>query len=204
MRQSLSLLLLALLSLPALAQDDPAAAPSGQYVADLAHTSVLWRINHFGLSNYTARFTQVSAELDWNRDDPSQSQLVVRIDPLSVETEFPFPEVEDFDATIGGAEHMLAGQPIEFRSTAITITGENSGTVTGDLTFRGETHPATLDVVLNSSMAEHPMDKLAKLGFSATGILDRTDWGLDFAPDALSNEVELVIETEFIPASAEN
>ncbi|WP_245318878.1 YceI family protein [Consotaella salsifontis] len=40
---------------------------------------------------------------------------------------------------------------------------------------------------------------MAKLGFSATGVVKRSDWGLTFAAPALSDEVELVIETEFMP-----
>ena len=200
MRQLAFLLLPALLLSPARAEDFGGPAPTGSYIADIAHTSVHWRIDHFGLSNYTARFTDITAELAWNREDPARSSLVVRIDPLSVETDFPFPEKEDFDATIGEADHMLSGDPIEFRSTTIGLTGEQTGTVTGQLTFRGQTHPASFEVVLNGSMAEHPMDKVPKLGFSATAIVKRTDWGLDFALDALGEGVEVIVEAEFVPA----
>ena len=202
MRQLKALFVLPFLVLPTSAQEG--TAPSGQYVADIAHTSLHWRIRHFGLSNYTARFTGIEATLEWNKDDPAQSKLEVEIDPLSVETDFPFPEKEDFDATIGSAEHMLAARPIVFRSTGIRLTGERTGIVAGDLTFRGQTHPAELRVVFNGSMAEHPLDGLAKLGFSASATIKRSLWGLDFALDALGDDIDLVIETEFVPAAAGN
>lgn len=198
----LRLALLVFLAAPAaaLAAEAPAAAPSGAYVSDPTHTSLTWRIRHFGLSNYTARFATVKARLDWNADGPEASRLDVSIDPTSVRTDFPFPDKEDFDARIGSGADFLAGQPIAFRATAITLGGETTGTVTGDLTFRGKTRPVTLDVTFNGSLAEHPMDKLPRLGFSATGRVKRTDWGLDFAVPALGDTVDLLIETEFVPA----
>ncbi len=44
------------------------------------------------------------------------------------------------------------------------------------------------------------MDQLPTIGFSATGSLDRTLWGLDFAVPAVGADVSLQIEAEFKPA----
>ena len=38
-----------------------ALIPAGEYKADLAHTSVNFRIDHLGMSHYTARFTGIDA-----------------------------------------------------------------------------------------------------------------------------------------------
>lgn len=192
------LALAALAAMPAFAQQ-PAPAPSGAYVSDPAHTSLTWKIGHFGLSNYTARFTGIAAELAWNAENPAASTLTATIDPASVRTDFPFPEVEDFDGKIGRGGDFLAGQPIRFVSTAIAVTGPKTGKVTGDLTFRGQTHPAVLDVTFNGSMAEHPMEKAPKLGFSATATIRRSDWGLGIYLPVLSDDVTILIETEFAP-----
>jgi polyisoprenoid-binding protein YceI len=175
------------------------AAPSGIYVTDPAHTSLTWKISQFGLSNFTARFTGIEARLDWNAEKPEASTLKVSVDPLSVETDFPFPEVEDFDGKIGGSGDFLAAKPIAFETRSIKLTGKGDATVEGDLTFRGETHPASLEVHFNGSVAEHPMDKKPRLGFSATGTVHRTDWGLGFAVPALGEDVDLLIEAEFVP-----
>lgn len=189
------------LAVPVAAQDAaPKPAPAGVYLSDPAHTSLTWRISHFGLSNYTARFTGIKARLDWNPAEPARSTLEVKVDPASVRTDFPFPEVEDFDRKIATAPEFLAGKDIVFVAKSIEVTGEATGRIAGDLTFRGETRPMTLDVRFNGSMAEHPMDKKAHLGFSATGTVRRTDWGLDFAAPVLGEDVELLIETEFLPA----
>lgn len=194
-----SLLILTFLATPTLAADRPEPAPSGHYIADVAHTSVTWKISHFGLSNYTARFLMAKAVLDWNAENPTLSKLKVEIDPSSVRTDFPAPQEEDFDRKIATDQAFLAGQPITFVAKTIEKTDDTHGRVTGDLTFRGQTHPVTMDVTFNGSFAKHPMEKVAKLGFSGTLVLDRTRWGLDFAIPALGRDVSVTIETEFAP-----
>ncbi|KQW31241.1 hypothetical protein ASE36_02915 [Rhizobium sp. Root274] len=196
-RLALAFFLLAPVPTVLAAQD--ATAPTGVYVTDPAHTSLTWKISHFGLSHYTARFTGIEARLAWNAEEPESSVLKVSIDPMSVKTDFPFPDVEDFDSKIGSGADFLAAKPIAFETRSITVTGEGQATVTGDLTFRGETHPASLDVHFNGSVAEHPMDKQPRLGFSATGVVHRTDWGLGFSVPALGEDVDILIEAEFVP-----
>lgn len=180
------------------AATDP--APSGAYKTDPSHSSFSWSFNHSGLSHYTARFTKVDARLDWKPEKPETSTLSVTIDPLSVRTDYPWPEKVDFDAEIGSGETFLAAKPITFVSKTIHVTGEKTGTVEGLLSFRGETHPATLDVTFNGSMAEHPMMGVPKIGFSAIGRIRRSQWGMDFAIPELGDVVTFAIETQMVPA----
>ena len=71
-----------------------------------------------------------------------------------------------------------------------------TGTVTGDLTIKGVTKPVTLNVTLNKA-GPNPMSKAPSMGFSATGMLKRSDWGMGaFAPN-VSDDVKLMIEAEF-------
>ncbi|AJY47641.1 YceI family protein [Martelella endophytica] len=194
-------LLTLLLVAPAVAAEE--MAPGGAYVSDPAHTSVTWRVGHFGMSHYTARFTKIAAELDWKPEAPEQSMLFVTIDPASVRTDFPFPEVEDFDGKIGTAADFLAGTPIRFASERIEVDGDDTGKVYGALTMRGETHPAVIDVTFNGSLASHPMTKVATLGFSGTMAINRSDWGFTFAVPAISDAVDVLIESEFKPQGAQ-
>ena len=62
------------------------------------------------------------------------------------------------------------------------------------------TQPFTLDVVYNGSMEKHPHDGTPKIGFSAKGSVKRSEWGMDFAIPALDDAVEVIVETEFMPA----
>lgn len=185
---------------PARAAEQQQAAPAGLYKTDPSHSSLAWSFNHSGLSHYTARFTKVDARLDWKPGEPEAGSLTVEIDPMSVRTDYPWPEVVDFDSKIGGNEAFLAGKPISFVSKEIRVTGEKTGVIEGLLTFRGETHPATLDVTFNGSMAKHPIMGVPKIGFSATGSIRRSEWGLGFGIPELGDDVTLVIETQMVPA----
>ncbi len=181
---------------------DMPAAPAGVYVADPAHTSVVWSLDHSGLSHWTARFVGAKAVLDWKPEDPAASTLRVEIDPRMVRTDFPFPEETDFDGMVAGSEDFLADKPIVFVSEEIELTGEKTGLVHGELTMRGETHPATLAVTFNGSMAEHPFSKVAKVGFSATTSFERSDWGLETLVPFISDRVDVAIETQFMPGES--
>lgn len=185
---------------PVKAAEPQPPAPAGLYKTDPSHSSLAWSFNHSGLSHYTARFTRVDARLNWDEARPDLSSLTVEIDPMSVRTDYPWPEVADFDGKLGGDEAFLAGKPITFVSRAVRVTGAKTGVVEGLLTFRGETHPARLDITFNGSMAKHPNMGVPKVGFSATGSIRRSEWGLGFGIPALGDEVALVIETQMVPA----
>lgn len=183
------------------AQPPLAPAPAGRYLTDPAHTTVLWSLRHSGLSRWTARFVGAQAVLDWPPEDPAASTLRVEIDPASVRTDFPRPEETDLDGMIATSEDFLAGAPITFVSTAVERTGENTGLVRGDLTLRGETHPVTLDVTFNGSMADHPFSHEAKVGFSATTTFRRSDWDMTILVPFIGDEVTVAIETQMAGAA---
>lgn len=198
---------------PAPAEPAEAAEPveygaAGTYEIDPTHTSVTFKVGHFGLSDYTARFKTVDATLQFNPEDPAANSLSVTIDPMSVETDYPADyKAGHPDSAYGSWNEDLARNAnwlnadafpqITFTSTSITQEGPSTGKVTGDLTFLGVTKPVTLDVTYNGK-ANFPWAPDAdKIGFSATTTLKRSDFGnTTFAPN-ISDEVEILIETEF-------
>lgn len=181
---------------------------AGTYAIDPTHTSVTWRVNHFGLSKYTGRFKTVDATLQFNPEDPSANSITVTIDPLSVETDYP----ADYKAShadspyatwnedLGRNANWLNGDAfpqITFTSTSATKETANTGKVTGDLTFLGVTKPVTLDVTYNGK-ANFPWAPDAdKIGFSARTVLKRSDFGNSTYAPNIGDEVEVLIETEF-------
>lgn len=181
------------------------AAPSGQYTLDPNHTEVNVRALHFGLSHYTLRFNGVTGSLNFNADDPAQSSVEAVVDLTTLDT--PFSGARDFDAELQNSEWLnAAAHPAAtFRSTAIERTGPNTARVSGDLSFRGVTHPLTLEVTYNASHRQHPMGApISLIGFSARGAISRAQYGLmvlqPSAPDAhdgVADQVELAIEAEF-------
>jgi len=189
---------LALLALSACATApvlDTAAAPEGAYVLDPAHASVNWSLSHAGLSFYTARFDGISGALDFNPDSPTSSRLDVRIDPKTVST--GDPDWDEKLATAGKYFDANTHSEIRFTSTSATKTSNNTGQVTGDLTLKGVTLPVTLDVTYNGAGKSFG-NPGTTLGFSATGKIKRSDWGMNTLTNfGIGDEVTLRIEAEF-------
>ncbi len=190
----------------AYSQGAPAAAPvapAGAYVNDRPHTSVVWKLKHQGLSYYTARFTGVEAQLDFNPADVSKSKLTATIDPKSVETDFsktrPSTDSRDFNAEIAGEQILNAAKfpAITFKSTKVVKTAADKGQVTGNLTFLGVTKAVTLDVTYVGNRPD-PRTQKHKVGFSATGTFKRSEFGMTYGGGFLGDEIQLQIETEFL------
>ncbi len=185
------------------------AAPAGVYTLDKSHAAVTFQVMHLGLSNYTARFTDFDAQLTLDPANPTASSVTATINPASVETDY----AGDYRATHRGSAYRswdedLARNPswfnavahptISFQSTGLTLTGERTGTMTGNLTFLGQTHPVTLDVTFNGEHVPHPFRPgIAAIGFSARGTLNRSTWGMSNYVPNIGDAVNLIIEAEF-------
>ena len=179
-------------------------APSGQYTLDADHSTINASALHFGMAHYTVRFNAMSGTLNFNAEHPEQSVVDISVPTNSIDT--PYAGDRDFDAELQNSEWLdAAGHPMAtFHSTAIELTGTNTGRVSGDLTIRGVTHPITFDATFNAGYRQHPMGlPVSELGFSAHGTLRRSQYGLMVlqprggAGTGVSDEVELTIEAEF-------
>lgn len=167
--------------------------PSGVYENDPAHTYVAFSYTHMGFSHPILRFNTIGATLNFNADHPDQSKLDVKIDAKSIDGGTPtFDEHLNSDRFFDTAKFP----DIMFKATSIKVTGGMTGTVTGDLTIKGMTKPVTLNVTLNKA-GPNPMSKAPSMGFSATGTLKRSEWGLGAYVPNVSDDVKLMIESEF-------
>jgi len=178
-----------------------AEVASAVYAVEPTHASVVWSVSHNGLSNYTARFTDFSAELAFNSEDPTSSTLSATINPLSVRTDHP--EGPDWDTTLGTDEKWFnasAFPAITYASTDITLTGETTGIVNGDLTLLGVTKQVPLTVTFNGVRNFAWYGERDVIGFSATATFNRSDFGLTALLPGIGDEVTLTIETEFLQA----
>jgi polyisoprenoid-binding protein YceI len=181
---------------------DVTGLPAGAYALDKPHSSLIFRVDHLGMSHFTGRFTDWDASLNLDPAYPGAASFTATIDPKSVATD---NAPEGFLATIWGPEFLDAGQfpEMSYRSTAVERTGPNTARITGDFTMHGQTHPLTLEATFNGGYAGHPMDPNARIGFSARGTLNRSDYGIAIGIPApgttmgVSDAVEIIIETEF-------
>ncbi|WP_342076831.1 YceI family protein [Yoonia sp. SS1-5] len=190
--------------------------PSGTYTADANHTTLAFKVGHIGLSTYVARFIGVESTIALNADDPTQSHVELTVDPLSIKADYAGDYSAIYpDSTFAGWDEHLAKHEnffqadtfpeISFVSTSIEPTGDNTGIVKGELTMLGKTLPLDMDVTFNGALAQHPfIPGYAVVGFSATGTVKRSDYGMTFLlePPFVTDEVMIEFETEYLMPNA--
>lgn len=172
---------------------------SGVYVLDKAHASVLFRINHLGFSNYHGRFDVLDATLNFDAKVPEMSKLEASIDLSSINTnnaklQDELKSTKFFDV----AQYPKA----TFRSLRTKRTGADTGTMIGELTLHGVTKPLTLEIRFHGG-GIHPFTKKPVLGFAATGVIKRSEWGIKEYVPMVGDDVAIDIEAEFNASEGE-
>lgn len=176
--------------------------PSGLYKLDKSHASLVFQVDHLGFAKYVARFTGFDATLTFDPANPAAARVEASVDPASLDLSNP---PAGFREMLLGAQWLNAIQypKMVFRSNKVELTGGTNARILGDFTFHGVTKPVVLNVVFNGGYPGHPMDPNARIGFSAKGVLKRSDFGMTIgipAPGSklgVSDEVEFAIEAEF-------
>lgn len=176
-----------------------AAAEQVEYTLDNSHSQVVFSYNHLGFSTTTGMFSGFGGTIMFDAEDPANSTVSVEIPASSLITGWDERNAHFLTDDFFGAE---AAPLITFTSTAIEVTGENTGKITGDLTVNGVTKPVVLDATM-TQMGNHPMANTPWVGFNATTTLVRSDFDMgEFAP-YVSDEVAVTISIEAMQGAAQ-
>ncbi|WP_299391220.1 YceI family protein [Pelagibius sp.] len=185
----------ALLALPLAFASVQGAQAAQTYTLDSAHADVIFLVDHLGYSATVGRIGDVQGSITFDEAAVENSAVEIVMQAASLDTNHT-----KRDEHLRSAEFFNVEQfpTITFTSTGIAKTGDNTGTLTGDLTLLGVTKPVTLDVTFNLK-SPHPIyEGKETVGFSARGSLKRTDFGMAAYAPAVGDEVELIIEVEAI------
>ncbi|WP_342165228.1 YceI family protein [Methylobacterium sp. SD21] len=172
---------------------DPGQIPAGTYAVDPNHTQVGWRVSHMGFSNYAGGFSEASGTLELQPKNPSASKLTIKIPVASVTT----TSAKLTDELKGDQWLDSTKFPeMTFVSTKIAPAGKDHAKVTGDLTLHGVTKPVTLDVTLVGA-GVNPLDKKMTVGFEATGVVKRSEFGVKTYLPLIGDDLHLTIAGAF-------
>ena len=200
-----------LVAVPLLAQNGPSQVPgtmditrvtAGTYNTDPNHTLVGWRVSHFGFNDYFGIFGDATGTLTLNPKKPNAAKVDITIPVSKVTT-----------ASSGLTGHLLragkdGGKPdffgpaptdAKFVSTGIVAKG-TTAKITGNLTLNGVTKPVVLDTKFSGAGA-NPFSKKATVGFHATTMIKRSDFGVMYGIPVVSDNVKLDISVAFEKAS---
>lgn len=154
----------------------PAAADlTGDYDLDPAHSRLGFVTRHAMVTKVRGSFGSVRGRLHLDAADPGRSTAEVDVDVASIDT----GQGQRDDHLRGPDFFDVAQYPaMTFRSTAAEQVGPDTYRLTGDLTIRDVTRPVTLDIEHTGAATDVFGNR--RVGFEATGQIDRSDWGLSW------------------------
>jgi len=168
------------------------------YKLDKSHTAVTFKVDHLGYSLTHGFFTEFDADISYDPDAPEDSSIVFTIDAASIDTLWAARDKHVRNKDFLDVEKH---PEIVFKSTKIEMTGDNTAKLTGDLTLIGETREAVFDVEMRKS-APSPLpglDGRVVTGFQITGEIDRTEYGMKYAAEAIGTVIPIEMSIEIYP-----
>ena len=162
------------------------------YAFDTVHSRLTFYVSHMGYSNSVGQLSIAPGTFSFDTADWSKGQVTATLPADSL----AFGDAK-WDAHIKSADFLDAAKfpSITFTATKVEQTGTNTGTLTGDLTVHGVTKPVTLQLRLNGA-GMHPMMKVPAIGFTATGKLKRSDFGVAAYVPMVGDELDIRLEVE--------
>jgi polyisoprenoid-binding protein YceI len=169
------------------------------YKIDPEHSAVAFHIHHL-IGKVTGHFDRFQGTVEYEAGKPASWKTSATIETASINTQSAKRDThlrsEDF--------FEVEKYPIlTFKSTGVTDIQGSHAKLHGDLTMHGVTKPVVLDLEIGG-VAKDPWGG-THAAFSATGKLDRRDFGVEWNQAVegggvlIGNEVELELDIEGIP-----
>ncbi|MEW9051006.1 MAG: YceI family protein [Neobacillus sp.] len=144
-----------------------------KWALDPSHSSVDFSVRHMMIANVKGTFHNFTAGIEADPADLTSANIEFSVETASVDTRNKDRDAHLVSADFFDAENHPA---MSFRATSIEKTDEGEYNVTGDLSLRGVTKQETF-VVTFEGQGKDPWGN-EKVGFSAEGTLNRSDYGL--------------------------
>jgi polyisoprenoid-binding protein YceI len=164
------------------------------YAIDPSHMEVTYAINHLGFSTSKGRFSDVASALTLDQANPAASKVTATIKVASLDTGFGKRDEHILSADFFDAAKFPT---ITFVSKGVTVTGDKTAKLAGDLTIHGVTKPVTLDAAI-TKIGANPLSKAPTAGVHATTTIKRSDFGVTAYLPAIGDDVTITIDAEYI------
>lgn len=169
----------------------PLCAQADAFVIDERHTFPSFEISHMGFSTQRGRFDKTSGKFQLDTQKKTGNIQVV-IDADSIDT--CLPELE---------EHLrkpdffnTAKYPkITYEADKVVFQGEIPVQAEGKLTLLGVTKPVNL-AIERFHCGINPLKLKYACGAEATGMIKRSDFGMNTFVPAVGDEVKILIQVE--------
>jgi polyisoprenoid-binding protein YceI len=179
-------------------QTAPVAGAKTAWKLDPTHSTVEFSAKHLMITTVKGRIADVEGTIYTNENDPKSSSVEATLKTASIDT-----RTDQRDQHLRSADFLNVEQypEIKFKSTRIEGSKQEFK-LTGDLTIRDVTRPITLDVTYEGQTKDPWGGE--RVGFNATGKIDRRDFGLTWnqlletGGVAVGNEIKLSLDIQAV------
>jgi polyisoprenoid-binding protein YceI len=170
-----------------------------KWTLDPMHSELGFKIKHLMITNVSGSFKNFNIEMDTKGEDLTTAQVRLTADLASIST-----NNEQRDAHLRNGDFFDTDNfpQLEFRSTNVEDKGDENFTLVGDLTLKGISKPVRLNVEY-SGVTKDPWGG-ERAGFTVTGKIKRSDFGINFnavletGGVALSDEVKINADVQLV------
>jgi len=189
-KRLLRVLLVPVLGLVALA--NTASVPQ-RYTLDASASNVSAKVPFFGLSSKTARFPRMEGAVTIVPGAPEKAVIDVTFDATAIQA----PDSVTLARLRGDKFFWVEKYPsIRFMGRSLKLVSATKGTVSGELTARGVTRPASLTVTFDAD----PVRNAGKpVSFTGTTTIDRRQFGMTSYQLVVGNKVDITLKARMLP-----
>lgn len=168
-----------------------AITSDGNYILDKKHAHVGFSVSHFGISNVIGRFSTFDGHFTFIANGASTAEF--EIEASSVDT-----NQSQRDEHIRSEDFFdVESYPkITFSSTRFTYNQDGDPkTITGGLFLHGQNKEVTFEV---TPMGSGEVRGNFHAGYKATTKINRSEFGIDYLPGVVGEEISITINLEII------
>lgn len=171
-----------------------AAPPVFRYELDGSRSAIDARVTVLGVAQKSAQFPRMSGAIALSPGNPDAMSLAVAVDARALST-----KDKDVEQQLKGEDFLdVARHPtISFSGQHLTMTGPSSGLVSGQLTARGTTRPAVLQVSFATPPAQANGREPVQIVARTT--IDRRQFGMTGHSVMVGRNVTITIRARMVP-----
>ncbi|MFF2479515.1 YceI family protein [Paenibacillus sp. NPDC058071] len=164
---------------------------------DFTHSSIDFTIKHMMIANVKGTFHTFEALIEADPQDLTSADIAFNIDLASIDTR---NADRDNHLRTGDFFEIEKYPTLSFKAASIVRTGEGKYDVTGEVQLHGVTRSETFAVIFEGAGKDPSGKEIA--GFSAKGVINRSNYGLTYNAALetggvlISDEVQIIIEIE--------
>lgn len=183
-------------SVPAKADAGVEATRSSQdsaatWTVDGVHSSIVFKVKHLDTAYVWGRFNEMSGSFVLDPENPDNSRVDVTVPAASIDT-----NNENRDQHLRSPDFFNAREfeNLRFASESFRRTGDKTFEASGEMTMLGVTKPLTVAIRHTGDSESQRFG--TRRGFEATFTVKRSDFGMTYMPDGLSDEIAVTVSIE--------